>query len=726
MLIRIFLLAFALAGFSFAAKPATVTDVSMLKYADYKTRMIQRPLLEAALADTTQGPGIRALTQASLFFDDGQYDSAWALYRAHKREIPEIEGQVLMRMARCALQLGHADSARSILFSSTSLVKNRPWWERADRILVDALMQDTALKADAKLDSLETRIQAKPSTDYRAFLRLQQAQLYQGLGQYDKAQAAYVELLRNSDWGISALDGLISLKSHIGFPKATYPLSETTLRLCKTDNHKECVAWADSLLVRPDLEPSRRNLVLAAQAAAWQGLEKLDKAAAIYRWLIDSVEVRPGWLQSLVRLERKLKRTEDANRLDTLFRTEFPYSPENANNIWVKALELEQDSQWVDAFLAYSELKDARFGKSTRHQWAPFRMGYLWFKQGMYQEALQVLEQPAQEDEFAWPQAASLFFRAESFRMLKRDSAARAEYLSTIKAFPLSWYGYRARSQLLEQHLLDSAHIPWVHIIDTNTQGALDWLHNHIGHDKHAEKSAEERVRMVELLFRTGFDEDARSILSKTMNAYSKRLDFLFLVGQMYMRVGEYGEAYHMAREFLDVVDRRWLGEMPRPIAEFLYPLPALWRKDAEHYIKPPVDLYFVFGVMRQESIFVANISSPVGARGLLQIMPQTGRNLAKAEGIHGFHEDLLYNPIMSIRLGSRYLNDLLLDFGGDPVYTLANYNAGPAPAKRWQKETASMPYDARVEEISFWETREYVKKVMGNTWSYRAIYGGH
>jgi soluble lytic murein transglycosylase len=121
--------------------------------------------------------------------------------------------------------------------------------------------------------------------------------------------------------------------------------------------------------------------------------------------------------------------------------------------------------------------------------------------------------------------------------------------------------------------------------------------------------------------------------------------------------------------------------------------------------------------------MFDAQIQSPVGARGLMQIMPATGDFLAKREQIEKYDKDLLFNAYMNIRLGVRYLNDLYTEHNQDYIGVLGEYNAGPAPATRWLTNYGSLPWDIRVEEVSYWETRDYVKKVMGNYWTYREIY---
>ena len=706
------------------AKAKEPADVSLLSWKDYREKVMQLPLIEAALADSTQSEGMRGLMRASLYYKESKWDSALALYRKHQKAMPIVEGQVLMRMGRCALELGHPDSSRAILLSLPSLLKNRPWWEQADRIIAEGILRDTSISDSARLDSMQVRLKAKPSDDYRPWLQLKCGLLHEALGQYEKAQAIYVEVLHDKDYRGSALDAITALKPKIGYPKATWPLAETVLKICKANENRECIAWTDSLLVRPDLERRTRVALLMAKSQAFQGIDKLDSAAMGYRWLLDSVEKRPVWMQSLSRILRKQKNRAEAERIDSLFHKEFPFSPENANSIWVQALELEQDSQMVQSYLKYASLNDPRFGRNQRRQWAPFRMGFIWFKMGLYEDAIHAFEGTSHDDEFAWPQVASQFFEGECYQRLGKKAEAKAAFVATAKAFPLSWYAHRARIKLLEYKLLDSASIPWIKVLETTPEQSLAWVRKHMPRNKRTEKGTEERIHLVETLNKLGFDDEADRVFAKSVNAFGTRADFLLQAGQMFSRMGETGEAFRMARLLLEVVDRRWLSEMPRSVAELLYPLPKEWRETASQYAKDPIDPYFTFAVMRQESIFVPDISSPVGARGLMQIMPKTGKVLARAEGVRGYRDELLFNPIMAIHLGSRYLRDLVKDFKGDPMYALANYNAGPAPAKRWQAAHAKLGVELRAEEISFWETREYVKKVLGNWWSYQAIYG--
>jgi soluble lytic murein transglycosylase len=133
------------------------------------------------------------------------------------------------------------------------------------------------------------------------------------------------------------------------------------------------------------------------------------------------------------------------------------------------------------------------------------------------------------------------------------------------------------------------------------------------------------------------------------------------------------------------------------------------------------VDPFLVSSVIRQESIFNPSIVSPAGAVGLMQIMPYTGKEIAKWLN-ESYAIDSLYQPTTNIRWGTRYLRELLDQFDGNLVLVLGGYNGGPHNAKRWYEKNKDEDFDLFVEDIEFSETRTYVKKVLSNYWTYRML----
>jgi soluble lytic murein transglycosylase len=131
----------------------------------------------------------------------------------------------------------------------------------------------------------------------------------------------------------------------------------------------------------------------------------------------------------------------------------------------------------------------------------------------------------------------------------------------------------------------------------------------------------------------------------------------------------------------------------------------------------------WVLGLVRQESRFITDAKSSVGASGLMQLMPATAKWIAGKIGMNNFSQARVNDIDVNVRLGTAYLKHVLDDQGGSPVLAAAAYNAGPGRARRWRD---ARPLEGAIyaESIPFDETREYVKKVMINTVYYAAILG--
>jgi len=130
---------------------------------------------------------------------------------------------------------------------------------------------------------------------------------------------------------------------------------------------------------------------------------------------------------------------------------------------------------------------------------------------------------------------------------------------------------------------------------------------------------------------------------------------------------------------------------------------------------------HLLYAVARQESALMHDVRSSAGALGLMQLMPATGHEMAARAGLRMSTQDLL-NPDVNIKLGTRYLSELLQDFSGNRILATAAYNAGPNRVKQWlqRSQATPLPFDVWVETIPYGETRNYVESVL----TYAVIYG--
>ncbi|MDX9722696.1 MAG: transglycosylase SLT domain-containing protein [Myxococcota bacterium] len=180
--------------------------------------------------------------------------------------------------------------------------------------------------------------------------------------------------------------------------------------------------------------------------------------------------------------------------------------------------------------------------------------------------------------------------------------------------------------------------------------------------------------------------------------------------------LAELGDAYYV---------RRFTQERSSEASVELYPraFPEQITAAAREF---DVEPYLLWTLMRIESAFNPDSISFADARGLLQVIPMTGRKIAEALGVDPFGADMLLDEQISIRFGAFYLAALLHKFNGQDFLAMAGYNGGPHNVARWLTQRGhSMPMDAFVETIPYPETKNYVKKGTGVAATYMQLHEG-
>ena len=156
------------------------------------------------------------------------------------------------------------------------------------------------------------------------------------------------------------------------------------------------------------------------------------------------------------------------------------------------------------------------------------------------------------------------------------------------------------------------------------------------------------------------------------------------------------------------------------------FPMPF---KDAVVQRAKQIDLdpAYVYGLIRQESRFIMDARSGVGASGLMQVMPATAKWTAKKIGLTDFQPHQITDRDTNIAIGTGYLKLVLDDFAGSMPLAAAAYNAGPGRPRSWRGQTGAPVMEAAIwaENVPFAETRDYVKKVLSNTTNYAALITG-
>ena len=190
---------------------------------------------------------------------------------------------------------------------------------------------------------------------------------------------------------------------------------------------------------------------------------------------------------------------------------------------------------------------------------------------------------------------------------------------------------------------------------------------------------------------------------------------------QIYSSYGEVYRAVRSLKRALPGSASASIDSIPLVYWRILFPEPW-WDTIQAESAKNNLDPYMVASLIRQESEFDPSVISHANAYGLMQLLPAVGRKMAREEGITSFQTFQLLDPAMNIRLGTRYLRQMLDRFGGVQEYALAAYNAGDYRVADWQAAGPYSGIDEFVESIPFTETREYVEAILRNEETYRAI----
>ena len=232
--------------------------------------------------------------------------------------------------------------------------------------------------------------------------------------------------------------------------------------------------------------------------------------------------------------------------------------------------------------------------------------------------------------------------------------------------------------------------------------------------------AAADRWARAQALRAIAFDSSAEQELKNAYFATSSPR-FLLEAAQAAFDQGHFGAGMAYARIVIPSVDSRKFGDVPVSAWKALFPLPyeAALRREAA---KNDFDPMFAAGLIRQESTFQADAVSHKDAIGLMQVLPKTGKLLAKQIKVR-YAKNRLFEPDYNIELGMVYIANLVR-LTGAPEYAAAAYNAGEDRIAAWKAERNYEEIPEVVESIPFTETREYVQIVLRNTQVYRMIYG--
>jgi soluble lytic murein transglycosylase len=194
-------------------------------------------------------------------------------------------------------------------------------------------------------------------------------------------------------------------------------------------------------------------------------------------------------------------------------------------------------------------------------------------------------------------------------------------------------------------------------------------------------------------------------------------------MARVYQDNGRYDRALQTLKRAVPSYYALDLPALPRVYWEALFPRPY-WTELKRYAALAQLDPFLVASLIRQESEFNPGAISRANAIGLMQLLPGTGRKVAREVRLRRFSNDELLVPQTNLQLGTRYFRQMVDHFDGHVEYALAAYNAGADRVEGWLAEGNYRDTAEFVESIPFTETREYVQAIMRNVSVYRKLYG--
>ncbi|MGH2352192.1 MAG: transglycosylase SLT domain-containing protein, partial [Chloroflexota bacterium] len=367
--------------------------------------------------------------------------------------------------------------------------------------------------------------------------------------------------------------------------------------------------------------------------------------------------------------------------------------------------------------------------------WAPealWEAGNLLLRQGDQPAALARFERLAVGYPASPRRGQALYRLGRLLPELGNVDAGRAYMAAAAASGYEDYYTFRARAALDQPSPAPKALEGQPPISDAERDAWTRWLADR-GRSpesqtaRRVEVEADPRFRRGTVLLEAGFRREAEEEFRELLAAFDHDV---VVVEHVAVHVREHGlfpfsvALGHQLLGSLNDMGETSLLNAPRVVQELVFPL-AFFDLVVRSARLNDVDPLLMLAMMKQESRFEPRASSSANARGLTQFIYGTAQAVARELQWPDWTWEDMLRPYVSVPFGAHYLSSLIGDFGGNYYFALAGYNGGPGNVLRWAKGDWNQDLDLFVEGITYFETRNYVKAVIGNYELYKAIYYG-
>jgi soluble lytic murein transglycosylase len=553
----------------------------------------------------------------------------------------------------------------------------------------------------------------------RAGYELTEGQVDLALGQVTAANAVFKKLLLGHPLTSEAQTALLKLTQ----TGASSLLTTADLRTLG-DAYYDAGRYADAetqyrtLAHAPDLSAADRAGFEVADAACQLKLKHLTPAQV--QALPDTNDENGARrLDMLMELARDRDDEADQQRIVAEMETRFARSPWLAEALFSAGNMYLLKHEYPKAIEYYSYLA-AHFPTSKNAAAAHWRAGWLNYRLGNFPEAARLFDEQIKQYPSADETVSALYWRGRLYETQDHYPAlAAANYRAIIRAYQHYFYAQMARERLGALSISGSGKLDSAPGAGLNPQ--LDQFQP-VPEPRLVDSFPVDSPHLAKakLLANAGLNEFIAAEIKADPDSDSWSA---LAEAQIYANYGETYRAIHALKHALPYASTASISAIPLAYWRILYPEPApYWDTIKTESARYNLNPYLVASLIRQESEFNPSVVSYANAWGLMQLLPAVGRQLAHEEGMAHFQTFQLLDPETNIKLGTRYLRQMLDKFNGVQEYALAAYNAGDSRVTDWEAAGPYTGMDEFVESIPFTQTREYVEAILRNEETYKAI----
>ncbi len=559
------------------------------------------------------------------------------------------------------------------------------------------------------LQSLPSKITRRKGRIIFPELKLHLAQLLVKLGKFEEADKVFKQILishpdhANAEIAETERKKLLN-KNFKAIPLTLQEKEDRLKALLKKTEYKKVLAEINAISSKTSVLPAKFYFFQARAQARLGRRAKAVEALQLYIKLYPDHKRVPEAMYKIARHQWNLGENKASNAIFAEITTKYATSKWAAKSHYILGRMDEDKKNFKQASEQYLHL--AKHHLDTEDgQWAAWRIGWMHYLNKEYNQAFLRFEENSKSTPSGFYIVNNLYWQAKSALKLK-DKKAGALFQSVYERFPYSYYGLRG----LQESKVKKASTP-IKTITLSKKVATD--------------DEKQRVLRAKELTALGFFLYAREELKLLEKDIKKNLTNVVWLAKLYNEAGAYSDSVRLLQLYRNHVGK--IKEKTLPIEYWKAFYPSVYSEIIHiHAEKNKVDPNFIKGLIKQESLYEEEALSVAGARGLMQIMPATGRriNSKQKTKVSLVEDDDLFDPEVNIQLGAAYLKQLEASTGKNKAYKLIAYNAGPRVLKKWKKRfKAIKDSDEFTESIPYPETRNYVKKVLRNYWLYKRLY---